>query len=413
MRAWQFLKYNNLVPIAISLVLVGAGGAFAATDPGAIYSQTQQVVSIDNTYLVNKNLSTWSPSIEIIGVTQDSLNYYVAYTLYTIDLEDNVWQDVQRSDTLTVSKADLGPYRDLGVYATAAMHDIVSRELLRLQQTQADAKNNVTQETVATQYGGIVGKFLSPSTQQLPGYTPVVQPPAPPPQTAAASQSTQPPQQPSNQGSPQSSPPPSSPSAPVLQILGNSPAEVPLGSTYEDLGAYVVYPTNSNLGIDLLLNGTPVQKIQINTGQVAQYTITYQATDQNGQVGTATRIVDVYDPNATSTQQSATSSPSQTPPADTGDSGGSQTTQPSSDTSTTSAATSSSNDDASSTSDVLSQGALVLNNSTSTDGTGTQSDAGSADDSSASGSPQDASTQSDATASTSPDTSGDASTTTP
>ena len=65
-RFLHFLSYNNAVPIAVSVVILGAGGAFAATDPQAIYSAQQRVVAVDNTYIANKDLSSFTPRVEIV-----------------------------------------------------------------------------------------------------------------------------------------------------------------------------------------------------------------------------------------------------------------------------------------------------------------------------------------------------------
>lgn len=287
----KFLTYNNAVPIAISLTLLGAGGAFAATDPQAIYSANQQVVSIDNTYLVNKDLSNYQPKIEVTGVTEDPDNYYVAYDLYTIDLQNYVWQDVVRPDTMQVSKADLGPYRDLGVYVTQKMKDIVSREYDRLIATQTDARTHVSQKVVATQYGGLVGKFLDPTTDVLPGYTPVVQPPPPPQESETAAAGA------SQSGSSQASgtnttPSGSSGSAEIgLQLLGNDPAVISLHTAYVDLGAVLIDPRNTNVGVHVFQNGTEVTTPTVDTSTSSVQTIEYRATDPNGVLVVVRRIV--------------------------------------------------------------------------------------------------------------------------
>ena len=174
MPVLKFLQYNNAVPIALSIALLGAGSAFAATNPKTIYDTKQAVLSVDNTYLAGKDLSTYTPRAQILSVTEDSDYYYVPYTVSTIDIKDYVWQDLTRQETMKVSKRDLGPYRDLGVFVTQQLHQIVQREYGRLVEAQTTAKQNLSQKMVATAYGGIVGKFLDPSTETLPGYTPVV-----------------------------------------------------------------------------------------------------------------------------------------------------------------------------------------------------------------------------------------------
>src|SRR3989344_4510311 len=155
-RLLHFLRYDNAVPIALGILFLGATGVFAATDPEAIYSAQEHVLSVDNTYLARKDLAAWTPRAEITGVTEDAENYYVAYRFTTIDNHDYVWQDVVKDETMTVSKADLGQYRDLGIYVTEQLRQKIGREFERLRETQAREKKNVTEKMVATAYSGLI-----------------------------------------------------------------------------------------------------------------------------------------------------------------------------------------------------------------------------------------------------------------
>src|SRR3989344_5171271 len=176
----DFFKYNNLVPITLGVVFLGAGAAAAATPEvrdaaaAAVLSQQQTVLSVDNTYIADKDLAAYAPRAQILGVTEDEDTYYVSYTLATIDLKDYVWKDVQKTEVIRVSKADLGPYRDLGVYVTQQLRQIIEREFAYLGQVQEKERKQVSQAVVATTYGGLVGQFLDSTTETLPGYTPVV-----------------------------------------------------------------------------------------------------------------------------------------------------------------------------------------------------------------------------------------------
>ena len=76
--------------------------------------------------------------------------------------------------------------------------------------------------------------------------------------------------------------------APVITPNGNNPALVPMGSEYSDLGAIVTDNVDDNLGYQT--------EGEVDTGTLGQYNITYEATDQMGNVGTAARLVIVYDP---------------------------------------------------------------------------------------------------------------------
>ena len=169
----RFLQYNNAVPIVLSVLVLGGGSVFAATDPAALLSKQQTVMSVDNTYIATKDLSSWSPVVNITAVTEDSDNYYVTYALSTIDVKDYVWQDVVKNNSITVSKADLGD-RDLGLYVTDLLNNVVRNESAYLAQVQEKEKASITQKMVATAYGGLIGKFLNDSTETLPGYEPVI-----------------------------------------------------------------------------------------------------------------------------------------------------------------------------------------------------------------------------------------------
>lgn len=298
---FQFIQYHNAVPIGVSILLLGAGGAYAASDPGAVFSQTEKVVSVDNTYLVSKDLSVYSPRVAITGVIEDAEYYFVSYTVQTIDIDDSVWKDVQRNETMQVSKADLGTYRDLGTYVTDKLHNVVDREIIRLKETQAAERTRVSQKIVATEYGGLVGKFLDSTTEELPGYVPIVQPEphqefveveAPPLGSRDAD--------PSQAGAAAGESVPAvsgSTNEPKLSVLGNNPAEVPLGSTYSDLGA-VITSTPNNYTVHVYFDGQEVQQVSLDTSKTGEYVISYRAWNEKGETGEVTRRVRVFDPNA-------------------------------------------------------------------------------------------------------------------
>jgi hypothetical protein len=283
MRLVHFLQYNNAVPIAVSVLMLGAGGTFAATNPEAIYSSTQQVVSVDNSYIVNKDLSAYSPQAQITAVTEDGDNYYVAYDFYTIDLADGVWRDVVKRETMTVSKAFLGQYRDLGVYVTEQIKQNVDAEMARLHDTQDIERKNVTQKVVATSYGGLIGQLLDTSTQVVSDYTPVTES-IPVQQVASAGQT----QTDGNSGDSAGG----NPSAQIgLQLLGNNPAVISLHTSYSDLGAVLIDPLHQNVGIHVFQNGAEVMAPTVDTSTTSVATIEYRATDLSGTTVTVRRVV--------------------------------------------------------------------------------------------------------------------------
>lgn len=286
---FNFLQYHNAVPIALGILILGGGGAFAATDPQAIYSQTQKIVSVDNSYLVNKDLGAYSPQVRINTVTEDADNYYVDYTLKTIDVQTYAWQDVVKEETMTVSKIDLGQYRDLGVYVTQQLRQIVDREKQRLAETQDIEKRKVTPAVVATIYGGLVGQFLDDTTETLPGYTPVVTAPS---QSIAGSFSG-PAEAAAAAGASEGSTGAAGGSGVQvgLQVLGNNPAHIALGDSYVDLGVALIDPLQTNVGVHTFLDGVETVSPSIDTSTTTSYTIEYRVTDLLGNSILARRIV--------------------------------------------------------------------------------------------------------------------------
>ena len=71
--------------------------------------------------------------------------------------------------------------------------------------------------------------------------------------------------------------------SPVITILGDNPATVELGNAYTDAGA------SADTGETVVTIGS------VDTNTVGSYTITYTATDSAGNIGTATRTVNVVD----------------------------------------------------------------------------------------------------------------------
>ncbi len=288
----EFIQYHNAVPVALGIIVLGGGGVFAATNPEAIYSATEEVLTVDNTYLVGKDLTGYSPRAVITAVLEDEENYNVEYEFHTIDVEGYVWRDVVKKETMQVSKVDLGQYRDLGLYVTQQLRQVIEREAARLTKTQENARSAVTQLTVATTYGGLIGKFLDESTEVLPGYTPVVAPA----QTAAVAAVFGPAEGGEGGTNHEGGSTSASGLKIGLQLLGNNPARIPVGTQYADLGAVLVDPYNTNVGVYLSINGEEKANwTGIDTSTTTAHTIEYRATDPSGAVITVRRIVLVGD----------------------------------------------------------------------------------------------------------------------
>ncbi len=286
---WRFLQYHNAVPIALGILVLGGGSAFAAANPEAIYSAQETVVAIDNTYIAAKDFSNWTPKAQIVSVTEDEDFYYVTYKLSTIDLVDAVWRDAVKEQAMKVSKADLGPYRDLGLYVTEQLKQVVDRDRALLVETQEFERRAVSQKTVATIYGGLVGQLLDTSTETLPGYIPVVVAPAPAVHGQVAGAAASAP------ASSNASVVSTSADAPIIQVLGKNPAVIPTGGGYADLGAVVSDDKDRNIGIHVFVDGNEVTSVSLDTSTTTEYRIVYRATDTDGRTTEVYRRVVVYD----------------------------------------------------------------------------------------------------------------------
>lgn len=291
MSVGSFLQYNNIVPIALSFVTLSFGAAFAASDDvrNSVYDSSQSVVAIDNTYIANVDLNSFTPKAQVQSVTEDAEMYYVAYEFTTISVDDGVWKDVVRSDIMRVSKAALGEYRDLGLFVMDEFSQKIDREISYLQEVQQIERRQVSQKQVATEYSGLIGALFTDSIETVPGYVPVVAPRVVP-ETPIAQ-----PEMPA-QGSLSQPVTVNNPNGPTIRILGNNPARVPVGAQYVDLGATVDDDKDRNLGIYLKVDGIETVVVQIDTSAAKEFTITYSATDTDGNTTTVERRVIVGNP---------------------------------------------------------------------------------------------------------------------
>lgn len=315
----QFIKYNNAFSIGFALVFLSFGGALAAGPEGrqavadAVYNEKETIRSIDNSYIVNVDLNSYVPKVQITSVTEDEEFYYVAYTLYSIDIVNSVWQQAEKINTLKVAKNDLGK-RDLGSYVTGELKEIIDRQVSLLKETQNfEKRNGATDKVVVTEYSGLVGKFLDAKEDKIQGYVPVKSSVSEP-ETAVSSspsstiETTSPQPNTGQTGSVKTSS--SSISVvggddtipPTLTILGNNPARLNVNDSYVDLGVYVTDNKSINIGYSVALDGKAVGQISIDTIKPGEHEITYTATDQAGNITTATRMVIITDPYSKATE---------------------------------------------------------------------------------------------------------------
>ncbi len=298
MSVLHFVQYHNAVPIALGFLFLGAGGVFAATNPDVLYSETQEVLSVDNTYVVNTDFSSYSPTIQILTVTEDDASYYVSYRLSTIDVVDAVWRDTTKDIVLKVDRGVLGEYGDLGLYVTEQLNQVVARELAYLNEVQQLERRQVSQKVVATAYSGLIGGFLDSSTETVPGYVPVVTPPIELPQPAETQ-----PQPSSTAGAASGLSPSPSQNAPQgslsIQLLGENPVQVSLGSEYRELGVVV---SGGEHTLKVFVNDIEktVGQVVLDTAFAREWRVKYLAS-QGEKIVSVERLVRIFDPSTVNT----------------------------------------------------------------------------------------------------------------
>ncbi len=176
----NFFKYHNAFAIGISLVLVLTFSAMASEDVrNAVIGEkivTEQ--GVDNSQLLPVDLDNFDVDLKIDNVLEDEENYYIDYSFNTIAVRDNVWQPVVKAEKFTVNKNALGN-RDLGIYLAEELGEVAQAEITYLKKAQkTERERGLTQIVRTTDYTGLIGLTLDLKNKVLPGYEPVIKPPA-------------------------------------------------------------------------------------------------------------------------------------------------------------------------------------------------------------------------------------------
>ncbi len=182
-----FLVYNNTVPLIFGVLFLGASATFAASPEArsTVVSSQSTIKSIDNSHLLNTTISDATVEIVVGSVTENEQTYFVEYQMSTIGVKDGVWQPVTVTRTLEVLK-EIVQNRDLGLYASEELSEVHAYEVTRLKRTQEESRlAGITPKVVATEYSGLVGRFLDSEQEVFPGYNPLIPLPKSVPLTAA------------------------------------------------------------------------------------------------------------------------------------------------------------------------------------------------------------------------------------
>ncbi len=158
----DFLKYNNTVPFIFLALLFGAGTVLA-TSPQvrqSVFSSTTSVPSatvekIDASKLLDLDIKKLDLDLRIDTLTEDTLNYYAAYSYETWEVVDHTWQEARKVGKMDIPKALLGK-RDLKTYLIEQIGQVMDREIAYLGEAQSVARE-VTIPKQSSKYASLVG----------------------------------------------------------------------------------------------------------------------------------------------------------------------------------------------------------------------------------------------------------------
>ncbi len=317
MSVVHFLKYNNALPIALSLVLLSTSGALAASPAvraeakDLLYTKQERVIGVDNTYIIGTDMESYEPTVRVTSITEDEGAYYVAYELGTIGVEQGVWQEVTKEDTVVVPKTFLTEL-NLGQHLSRYFEELVTKEKRLLIETRdIEVTIGATSRTVTTEYRGLIGEFFEPELRALPGYVPPEPSEETPQLDGAETQDA--PSVPNNESEGTTEPTGTTTNTgytPTISLIGDNPFTHQAQTPYAELGVIVDDIEDGPNGIVLTIEGD----IDIETP--GTYLRSYTATDRDGNTRTVSREVIVVAGETPTEAESPAASDTPEPPLD-------------------------------------------------------------------------------------------------
>lgn len=110
--------------------VAGVGAAFSAMTSGA-----QGALEVDNSAIADIDLDHFDAHMTIADVTENDLNYYVAYTFKTFSVDDSVWKEIQKSGELVITKSSFLS-DDVEKYAIEQLRQVVESDFAYLKRVQ-------------------------------------------------------------------------------------------------------------------------------------------------------------------------------------------------------------------------------------------------------------------------------------
>ena len=164
----NFIKYNNAIPIALAVIILGTGAAFAASPAfreavlAPAPSVAQPIVPAtptDASRLLALNLEEYDIAIRIDKLSETATAYLADYSYGTYDVVAGAWQATRKAKHMDIPKALLGK-RSLADYLSEQLGQVKARELAYLGEAQEAAAGEADAKQGSKKYASLVGKEL-------------------------------------------------------------------------------------------------------------------------------------------------------------------------------------------------------------------------------------------------------------
>ena len=173
-KAINFIKYNNFAVLILAVIFIVGSGAWAQTEAGQEFIGEKQLASVgvDNILLLKADLDNFDMDFKIEKITQDDKYYFVTYTYLDLVKTDDTWEYSLNEKVRKVSK---GIKKDLGVYLAEELQEEYEQRVNKLkeEQTRANELGGKSVRVEVSEYSGLIGATLDTLGRVFDGYEPV------------------------------------------------------------------------------------------------------------------------------------------------------------------------------------------------------------------------------------------------
>lgn len=146
---FHFIRYDNGAILLLFILFGGAGTIWAAGEVvgGAVAAVSEEAV--DTTVLLSADLDSFDFALVVTGAEESEDSYAVGYTMRTLSIVDNRWQETEKPGMLTVAKSALGS-SDLHAYVLKQLEEVVAAERTYLAKAQSYEQSDSANRSILT-----------------------------------------------------------------------------------------------------------------------------------------------------------------------------------------------------------------------------------------------------------------------